>query len=336
MSRALALALVLATIVFSGCSSTLQVKRSSHYDDQAPIRVAILPFEDESGGTFFSVLAWPFKQIADLFVSHTGAPPTEPATALREAIAANLRVTNIDLVDLRFVDTALGHNGLHPKVGGAFRKTSPKALGQLLGADALLYGSVTTYRADFFLAESRVTIGADLKLVDAYTGEELWQATGDESLSFGISKGPTGYTSAVVEPVKGLRESNLWDVSAEFARNIGSALRGRAETESGDVGPAPFVSVAATSVELNTKVAPGDVVRVVALGTPHARASFDIGNVRRGIPMTEFGEGTYQGTYTVLDGDRFAKDPIVVVFRNGQGRASMVPIMHAPLVSADR
>src|SRR5262249_44453445 len=154
-----------AAVALGGCSSTLSVKRSSKYDDQAPIRVAILPFDDQSGGTFFSVIAWPFKQIANLFVSHTGAPASEPSTALREAIAANLRVTNIDLVDLRFVSTTLAHNGYLKLDGsGTYTKEKPQVLGQLLGADALLYGTITKYRSDYFVAESEVTVGAKLKL----------------------------------------------------------------------------------------------------------------------------------------------------------------------------
>ncbi len=311
------------------------MKRSSRYDDQAPIRVAILPFEDESGGGAFSVLAAPFKAIADLFVSGSGAPPGEPATALREAIAANVRVTNIDLVDLRFVNTTLTHNGIVREGDlSGLRKTPARRLGDLLGADALLFGKVTTYRAEYYLAESNVTIGADLELIDVYTGAALWEATGNQSMSFGLSKGPTGYSSAVVEPIKGLRESNLWNVSAEFARNIGASLRGRAETEDEAQGPPPFVTLASSSVEEGARLEPGDVVRVVAVGSIGSRASFDIGGARRGIPMVEFGSGTYQGSYTVLEGDRFAGDVIVVTLRNHEGRAASVPLAKTPVISS--
>jgi hypothetical protein len=325
---------VLALSLLLGCGSSLKIQRSPRFDEQAPLRIAILPFEDRSGGTVFTVLAAPFKAVADLFVSRKGAPPTDNAQALREAVAANLRTAALDVVPLGQTDTVLAHNGLLvPGKEMRFAKTPPRELGRLLGADALFYGVLTDAGTEFYLAETRVVVGAELRLVDAQNGEELWRAEGEESQGFGITKGPTGYVSAAVEPLKGLRESNQWRVTEDFARNVVGSFRRRPTSTSGPGSQVPFLSIAVANVEPEERLAVGAVVRVVAIGRPGMRGRFDVGGVRRGIPMTEFGPGTYQGTYTVLEGDRFAGDPVRVILRNDDGREAQVVIPRARLTT---
>jgi hypothetical protein len=50
--------------------------------------------------------------------------------------------------------------------------------------------------------------------------------------------------------------------------------------------------------------------------------------------MREFGLGTYQGTYTVLEGDRFAGDPVRVILRNDEGREAQALIPRTRLSTA--
>jgi len=328
-------AAVLLLPVLVGCGGSLKVQRSPRFDEQAPLRIAILPFEDRSGATVFTVLAAPFKAIADLFVSRKGAPATDNAQALREAVAANLRTAALDVISLGQTDTLLVHNGLLvPGKEMRFAKTAPRELGRLLGADALLYGLLTDAGTEFYLAETRVTVGATLRLVDAVSGEELWRAEGSESQGFGITKGPTGYVSAAVEPLKGLRESNQWRVMEDFARTVVGSFRRRPTGEGGPGSQVPFIAVAAVNVEPEQRLGVGSVVRVVAIGRPGMRGRFDVGRVRRGLPLTEFGLGTYQGTYTVLEGDRFAGDPVRVILRNDDGREAQALIPRSTLTTS--
>jgi hypothetical protein len=318
-----------------GCGSTLKVQRSPRFDEQAPLRIAILPFEDRTGATVFTILAAPFKAVADLFVSRKGAPPTDNAQALREALAANLRTSTLDVVPLGHTDTVLVHNGLlAPGKEMRFVKADRRDLGRLLGADALLYGVLTDAGTAYYLAETRVTVGATLRLVDAGSGEELWRVEGEESQGFGITRGPTGYVSAAVEPLKGLRESNQWRVMEEFARTVAGSFHRRPANTDGPGSLVPFVAIAAANVEPEQRLSVGSVVRVVAIGRPGMHGRFDLGGARRGLPMREFGLGTYQGTYTVLEGDRFAGDPVRVILRNDEGREAQALIPRTRLTTA--
>jgi len=47
----------------------------------------------------------------------------------------------------------------------------------------------------------------------------------------------------------------------------------------------------------------GDVLEVTLVGTPEGKASFDIGDILKGIAMTEIQPGVYKGSYTVKNTD---------------------------------
>jgi hypothetical protein len=61
----------------------------------------------------------------------------------------------------------------------------------------------------------------------------------------------------------------------------------------------------------------GGQVRVRMRGTPGGQASFDIGDVIRGIPLTENAAGDYRGTYTVRAGDNLTAAPLTGHLRVG-------------------
>lgn len=49
----------------------------------------------------------------------------------------------------------------------------------------------------------------------------------------------------------------------------------------------------------NSNFVAGDVIHVKMTGTPHAKASFDIVGVKKGICMKETSPGTYEGSFKV-------------------------------------
>lgn len=61
----------------------------------------------------------------------------------------------------------------------------------------------------------------------------------------------------------------------------------------------------------------GGQVRVRMRGTPGGQASFDIGDIIRGIPLAENAAGDYRGTYTVRAGDNLTSAPLTGHLRVG-------------------
>ncbi|MEQ8167486.1 MAG: copper amine oxidase N-terminal domain-containing protein [Candidatus Eremiobacterota bacterium] len=55
---------------------------------------------------------------------------------------------------------------------------------------------------------------------------------------------------------------------------------------------------------------PGDVVEVIMTGTAGGQATFDIGNIIKGVNMAEIQAGTYKGTFTVRGADNISNGTI--------------------------
>ncbi|TBR22146.1 hypothetical protein EPO15_08650 [bacterium] len=119
-----------------------------------PASVAVLPFDNES-------------------VSLKGPELARRLTA--EALAAR----GFSSPEAKDVDEALTRLGVSD--GGQLRAFDPKKVGEAVGAAGLLYGTLEefTYQNVGFLRRRAVRL--TLKLVEAATGERLYEAVGAES-----------------------------------------------------------------------------------------------------------------------------------------------------------
>lgn len=59
---------------------------------------------------------------------------------------------------------------------GQINAVTPKELGEILGTDALLYSTITEFSTTFLLVYASMTVGARFWLVDAKSGEKLWES----------------------------------------------------------------------------------------------------------------------------------------------------------------
>lgn len=79
-------------------------------------------------------------------------------------------------IPLARVDEALHGLGIHD--GGQLPGVTPQTLGKLLGADALLYGDLLAFGAKTAGFLNAREVRAQLRLIDARTGEKLWESRG--------------------------------------------------------------------------------------------------------------------------------------------------------------
>ena len=145
------------------------------------------------------------------------------ASALRRDVAANLLEGPFEVLELQRIDAALAALGWQhgdPVPEGL----AAADLGETLGADLLLHGTVTRWGRTFLLLQSWVTAQLQLELVDAASGISIWSDKRKNSRTSGVLKGVTGYGSVATSAVKGLKQSHLERVGTHLAREMAQEL----------------------------------------------------------------------------------------------------------------
>ncbi|HKD99489.1 MAG TPA: hypothetical protein VKE69_00650 [Planctomycetota bacterium] len=331
----------LAVLSLAACSSSWQsVRRSDGFmpSEIAPVRVAVLRFDDRTGGT--SVFLYPFLPfiwLADVVTLQVpeGTPDAlRGADVLRALLIARVRGSHLNIVDPLTVDTTLEHLGLYEKASSM----DPKELGKLLGVDAVLTGELLDWSGNYYVVESRTIVEARVVLRSCTDGSELFRGEIGVSDSSGVSGGPTGYVSAAATPLAALAKGPYRDLAILWADRMGASLVG----DTGAFGDGAMTEAPpAIAVAAATKAPPGgfrsgDVIDVYAVGTPGGVAWFDLGTLRVRIPMSEFARvprtggagselsGHYRGTYVVASGDRVENAPLAVTLVSPSGRARIL------------
>lgn len=162
--------------VLGGCAATAPVARRSA---SFPATIALLPLENQS---------------LDL-----RAPEL-----LRDLLDTYLSAAQFNLTDVNEAEEKL--RGIGIQEGGQLNAVAPRKLGELLEAEALLYGDIETFNnANVGVYASR-TVKVRLWLVDAKTGKKLWETEKSKANSeLGLSKERaksilvSGYANKAVE-----------------------------------------------------------------------------------------------------------------------------------------
>jgi hypothetical protein len=304
-----------------GCSGTYT--NSVQLNPREPIRVAILPFvQVNSKGEIIKPDPSLLIDDVDLISSDLKQTPAEYVYSLVEK---ELERSGLDILAPATVEGKLLHNGFgHEDLSFDLQKlysTNPKELCEkLLGCDAVLYGKVTEWDRSYFAIQSTSSVGLALTLVSARDGKVLFTSTAEDSDSRGLSKGPTGFSDLVIEPIKGL--SN--DIITALARKVVAkmlaplAVQNRPEFLNSS---APAIYASAHD-KPNGQMTHADSLKVLAFGSADKNASFSIGESVQHIPMAQKGEGHYIGEYFPLPSDSFKNQPVYVFITDEFGRST--------------
>lgn len=319
--------LLTLALALCGCSSARH-HRAEGFDPRTPLRVAVLPFTDEAAGD--SLVSRPLALAIDLLpiLSDDALTRERAATIFREKFQGNLHRTHLDVVDLHVVDSLLSHRGLEalPLYAGD-RAAAARLLGEALGADAVIFGTVTEWDREWYLVESVARAGLAVELRDTITGGLLFDAEVHDAESSGISKLPVAYSpdgaaqAILVEALKGLRNTLFITLSDDIARQIIDGLAPPAMERA--LGHAPEVHFVAHSAD--GPLAPGDELVVVALGSPDARATFAVGDGPP-VPMTESAPGRYRGSLRVSSAHAWRGERLTVRLVSRQLLASTMTV----------
>ena len=176
---------------------------------QMPLE-AVAPAPAASGGSRM--------KLAILPLGMTSPKWQKPAESLRMGLASHLQEGAFEIVELRRVDAAVKSIGWAP--GTELTSSQELQLAQILGADALLQGTVIDWGRSYALVESWVKAALELELIDANTGKVLWTEQKRNTRQAGLTKGPTGYAAIATAPIMGLTPSHLTRVTLELTRTM--------------------------------------------------------------------------------------------------------------------
>jgi len=314
---------IVCLLALSACSS--KYKHEIGFNASEPIRVAVLPFVqvNDSGAI---VEPDPSLLLDDVKLVSSQLDKM-PSTFIRNLVQDELAKSGLDLVSPAMVDANLSHNGFdNLKHNPPFdlekvMKASPQDLcSRLFSCDAVLYGKVTDWDRSYYAIQSINTVGVELKLVSAKDGKVLFYSSAVDFDSRGITKIPTGYSSLVLEPIKGLDSQIIVDLAQKVVTKMISPLKVENRPEFLQSAP-PAIFASAHDAE-NGSIPKNSVLTVVALGSTKDFASFSIGNTIENLPMVEKDNGHYIGKYVPLPTDHFKDQPIYVSLTDQFGRTT--------------
>lgn len=156
--------------------------------------------------------------IAILPLTAAGKTGTESTAKVRRALYAHLAPQAKRDIELARIDHVL-------KDASAETPESRRNLGVKLKCRALLIGEVTEYGSDFLGLYSRVSVGADLKLVDSDDGAVLWEGRHLARSHGGtLPLSPIGVAMGIVDAASNIRDEQILRVTDDLARRLVSTI----------------------------------------------------------------------------------------------------------------
>ena len=277
---------IAAVALLSACAGTY--KNSVNFNPREPIRVAVMPFAQvDSQGKFVTPDASLLIDNVELISSHLKETPSEFVEGLVEA---ELERSGLDVISPASVDAKLLHSGfgkpdLSYDLEKVFSASPNEICDELLGCDAVLYGKITEWSRSYYAIQSSSSVGIELKMVSARDGRVLFTSQARDSDSRGLTKGPTGFSDLVIEPLKGLDNQIITDLARKMVPTMLASLMVSNRPEF--LNSSPPAIYASADDRPTGAMSSKDSLQVLLFGTPKLNASFSIGEVVRHVPMAE-------------------------------------------------
>jgi hypothetical protein len=307
------------------CSCAGKYNSKLDFSASESIRVAVLPFvqvneKDE--------VIDPEKDYLIDDVSVVSYKLTEtPAVYLQKLVQNELQNTGLDILSPALVEANLTHHDFDdmtkvpPVNADKVRKADPKDLcTRVFSCDAVLYGKITRWSRSYYGIQSVNSVGIDVKLVSAKDGKVLFSSSAEDSDSRGITKGPTGFSNLLIEPIQGLDNKIITNLAQNVVKKMLSSLKMDNRPEFLQ-SSAPAIYASAHDFP-SGRMSAKDSLTVLLFGSASDAASFSIGNVIENIPMVEKDKGHYIGKYFPLPSDSFSNQNIYVALTDNFGRTT--------------
>lgn len=203
MEAALRIAVVMAVLLpASGCLSRRQVvyQEMAARAHRAPRSIAILPFADRTGTPDLP------RMLRESLYGHLSHRPFQDV--------------EMDRIDHQLASTA-DPAAFHPTPAAL------RDLGEKLGCDAVVHGTVTEFERLFMGVYSQLSLGADIAIYDTHDGRRLWRDRHITRLhDGGLPLTPLGIPLSGARSGWNLRDSQIARAVDDLARTLAERIPG--------------------------------------------------------------------------------------------------------------
>ena len=102
------------------------------------------------------------------------SPDLDATPLVRPIVQQRMIYKGYNCVPLGQIDSALKEKGV--MVSHDVYMFKPRELGELLGVDAVIYGTITEFNKHYAVMYADILVGIQLEMVDTRTGESLWKS----------------------------------------------------------------------------------------------------------------------------------------------------------------
>ena len=259
---------------------------------ELPRIVAILPFGNETDEVDIS------GQVRKSFSNHFSSKPYQK-------------------IEPYIVDEKIAQ--MEKSAGKTVFDISPTDAAKTLDVDGLLYGKVTDFKKVYALAYSQMGVEAEIWMVNAKTGEEVFRFK--EAVRYhegGVPLSPIGAIITAVSSALNMREIQRVRVVNE----LGWKLNEKIPSPTGfKVIARPLIKEVVSTVK-EGPFGKGKVFKVAMDGEKGLIAIFEIGGFKKALPMKEIKDGQYLGEYLAVPGDNIKDAPVSAYLRRSTGEES--------------
>jgi len=303
-ARAMPVLSLILTVFMAGCATTgggagvvAKVKQAfegtytvdPYMEKNKPRTIAILPFVNEAKSQEGNEI------VRRGFYNHFSSLPFK----------------DMELVQ---TDHLLRKSGLYdPESLGSL---PPGKLKEILNVDAVVYGTISNFDKLFAGIYSQVSVGAEIRMYEAATGNFLWSGEHVVRIHQGsLPTSPIGLISSIISAAMNIRDVQLLRACDDLFRDMVKTIP---VIEAAKARRPPTISLLIQDSKGLPKKA-GDEIRVFVKGTPGLSSWFDIGDLKKGIDLEEVEPGGYVGAYRVIPGDNIESAIITGYLDDGIG-----------------
>lgn len=232
------------------------------------------------------------------------------AELVRRAFFGQFATLAYSDVDIHEVDRRLREAGI--VTPEQLESADPHRLGSLLGADAVIFGTVHEISVAYLVMYSQIAIGVSLRLVSTRDGEVLWSVDDvGRKHNIQLALGPVGLVTGAVRSALALRPINVTRTAEDLSRDVVQTFPSPSSLASYSSEPYEILALEADSSPGVRRY--GEEVSVRMTGTPDRRGWFDLAPLAQNVPLQETEPGLYTGHYVVREGD-FASSLTLTAF----------------------
>lgn len=315
--------------VLSACSGSYL--HDLNFNPNEPIRVAVLAlngYGDEDHSLAVDRIALVSEELS-----------AAPEKIVAGYVQRELLDSGVDLVPAGYAAVQLDHGGYlrqrESRYTPAFfellrrgEAASTAEICRVLACDAVLFVKVIRWERSYYAVQSVSSVEIELSLVRTGDGARIFWARSSDSTGRGLSKIPTGFSSIVIEPVRGLDNEVILELARKVVHKSLAPLRVRERADYLRQPPPAIIAAAHDSLDL--AITGNEALTVIIQGSSGKRATFSIGEYLRDIPMHEVSPGHYVGEYRPYAGERFSA-AIKVRLEDQAGRRTEKRLGHESL-----